>query len=181
MLLWWSNHAFDQLLITKVRADLAVAHGYFERVLGEVGASTAAVADSHALALALQRDDADAVVALLHRARSRQGLDFINLRGERRHGCASPTPACPTPPRATRSRRWRTARTTPASRCWHAAQQGLLGAGAARARRPCRVLATRNAAPSTREREERAMVLLATRAVRARRPRCSATCRAACC
>ena len=43
LLLWWSSEAFDRLLTTKVRADLAVAQGYFERVLGEVGGSTAAL------------------------------------------------------------------------------------------------------------------------------------------
>ena len=46
ILLVWADLAFDRLLITKVRADLAVANGYFERVLGEVGASAATLADS---------------------------------------------------------------------------------------------------------------------------------------
>jgi hypothetical protein len=80
LLLWWSNQAFDQVLITKVRADLAVANGYFEGVLGEVGASTAALADSHALHLALARPDAAALVELLRRAKNREGLDFVGLR-----------------------------------------------------------------------------------------------------
>jgi hypothetical protein len=30
LLLVWGNAALDQLLITKVRSDLAVAHGYFD-------------------------------------------------------------------------------------------------------------------------------------------------------
>ncbi len=29
----WSNAAYDRLLITKVRADLAVASGYFNQVM----------------------------------------------------------------------------------------------------------------------------------------------------
>jgi two-component system, NtrC family, sensor kinase len=53
ILLLWGNVALDRMLITKVRADLAVAHGYFDRVLAEVAASTGAIADSHALHLAL--------------------------------------------------------------------------------------------------------------------------------
>src|SRR3954469_21346822 len=36
-LLIWGDVAYDRLLITKVRSDLAVAHGYFDQVLGEVG------------------------------------------------------------------------------------------------------------------------------------------------
>ena len=40
VLLVWGNAALDRLLITKVRSDLAVAHGYFERVQGEVAVGT---------------------------------------------------------------------------------------------------------------------------------------------
>ena len=36
----WGNAAYDRLLITKVRSDLAVARGYFEQVLAEVGSGT---------------------------------------------------------------------------------------------------------------------------------------------
>ena len=49
----WSNVAYDRLMITKVRADLAVAQGYFEQVLSEVGSGTWGVAASHALVRAL--------------------------------------------------------------------------------------------------------------------------------
>ena len=41
VLVLWGNSAYDRLLTTKVRSDLAVAQGYFERVLGEVGSSAA--------------------------------------------------------------------------------------------------------------------------------------------
>ena len=47
ILLLWGNNAIDRLLIGKVRSDLAVAQGYFERVQAEVGSGTAAVAGSH--------------------------------------------------------------------------------------------------------------------------------------
>src|SRR5690606_26363322 len=50
----WSNQAYDRLLITKVRSDLAVAQGYFDQVLIEVGSGTLGVADSRALADALR-------------------------------------------------------------------------------------------------------------------------------
>jgi hypothetical protein len=89
LLLVWGNAALDQLLVTKVRSDMAVAHGYFERMLAQVGASTGAVADSHALNLALHggRETAEqpvaraALRALLERLRQREALDFIQLRG----------------------------------------------------------------------------------------------------
>ncbi|MDP3702625.1 MAG: cache domain-containing protein [Hylemonella sp.] len=75
----WGNAAYDRLLITKVRSDLAVARGYFEQVLAEVGSGTHAVAASHALYLPLQRRDLAAVQALLARESQRLGFDFINL------------------------------------------------------------------------------------------------------
>ena len=80
VLLAWGNSALDQLLITKIRSDLAVAQGYFERVLGEVGTSTAAVAESHALHQAILGADEGRLVALLQALREREGLDFIQLR-----------------------------------------------------------------------------------------------------
>jgi signal transduction histidine kinase len=78
-LLIWGNAAYDRLLITKVRSDLAVARGYFEQVLSEVGAGTHAVAASHALYQPLQRRNLPAVQALLARESQRLGFDFINL------------------------------------------------------------------------------------------------------
>ena len=50
----WGSTAYDKLLITKVRSDLAVAHGYFDQVLTEVGAGTQGVADSRSLFSALE-------------------------------------------------------------------------------------------------------------------------------
>jgi two-component system NtrC family sensor kinase len=75
----WGNAAYDRLLITKVRSDLAVARGYFEQVLGDVGSGTDAVASSHVLHLSLARGDLPRVQALLDRERARLGFDFINL------------------------------------------------------------------------------------------------------
>ncbi len=90
VLLLWSNAAYDQLLIAKVRADLAVAHGYFEQVVSEVGSGTESVAASHALLQALGVTGAmtgapgslttrSPSAALLTEARDRLGLDFLQV------------------------------------------------------------------------------------------------------
>jgi signal transduction histidine kinase len=171
LLAWWSSAAFDRLLITKIRSDLAVAHGYFERVLGEVGAGTAAIAGSQALHEAMQKSLApsgdDAIVRLLQQARRSAGLDFINLR--RPDGRLRATDSGP----ADRADH----RESPAL---HAALNGgdrtsierlrpdqldLLGP-ALRSRVDVPLLATRSAAPTTRTQEDRALVLLSTQAVR---------------
>ena len=77
LLLVWGNTAFERMLITKVRSDLAVANGYFERVLAGVGTETAAVADSHGLHLARSMSE---IHVLLQQAKRKGGLDFLNLR-----------------------------------------------------------------------------------------------------
>ncbi len=140
-LLWWGNEALDGLLRTKVRADLAVAHGYFERALGEVGASTARIAESQALALVLANPGGDVAGLLDDRAR-REKLDFIRLL----------------PGSVPMAEGTHVELLTPE-------QQGLLPA-ALRERVAVPLLDTRNAAPSERRVEERAMVLLSTQAVR---------------
>ena len=152
LMLWWGNEALDRLLVTKVRADLAVAHGYFERVLGEVGAGTAAVADSHALQLHLQRaDTADAATqraaqaSLLEAFRVRQRLDFLQLLPPD-GGAADPAPSVQALARTS------VEVLTPA-------QQAMLSP-AQRQRVGVTLLPTRNAAPTQRTLEDRAMVLL---------------------
>ncbi|MFM2057701.1 MAG: hypothetical protein RLY71_2086 [Pseudomonadota bacterium] len=84
ILLLWGNSAIDSLLIGKVRSDLAVAQGYFERVLAQVGSGTQAVAESHRLHRALGATsaaptDAAALAQLLGQARRQHGFDFLNL------------------------------------------------------------------------------------------------------
>jgi two-component system, NtrC family, sensor kinase len=76
-LLIWGDVAYDRLLITKVRSDLAVAHGYFDQVVAEVGGGTKAVAASHALLKAVAKGDPAVVAALLERQRADLGLDFL--------------------------------------------------------------------------------------------------------
>ena len=140
-LLWWGSEALDRLLVTKVRSDLAVAQGYFERVLGEIAASTTGVAESAALLKALQQPD-PATLPLLERLARRERLDFIRLLP-------------PDPGLQDRS----------SVEVLEAAQQGLLSP-ALRERVPVPLVDTRNAAPTARTVEDRAMVMVATRAVR---------------
>ena len=160
VLLLWADTAFDRLLVTKVRSDLAVAHGYFERVLAEVGASAETVAESHGL----RRDLADRgrLSNLLLAYKARELLDFVELRDPQGRLVASTeggadggeTDSTPLPARNERT------------------SIELLGpedlarvAPALAPRVPVPLLATRNAAPTERTREERAMLLVARAAV----------------
>ncbi len=138
-LLWWTDTALDALLRTKVRADLAVARGYFERVLAEVGGGVGAVAESRALSRALASPPD--LQALLLRYERRERLDFLRV--------LPPDPALPD---------------STSVEVLAPEQQGLLSP-ALRERVAVPLLATRNAAPAERAVEDRAMLLLATRAV----------------
>jgi signal transduction histidine kinase len=160
LLLWWGNEALDRLLITKVRSDLAVANGYFERVRGEVGAGAAAVADSFALQQMLA-GPRTAWPDALERFRVREGLDFLHLHaadGGWLAGSHGERPAegglAPHAPGAPRT----------SLEVLSGPQLQALGA-ALRQRVAVTLLATRNAAPSARTLEDRAMVLLSTRPV----------------
>jgi signal transduction histidine kinase len=144
-LLWWGSDAFDSLLLTKVRSDLAVAQGDFERVLAEVGTAIGAVADSHALHLALAAPQAD-VEPLLQAVKQRAGLDFIHFE-------AAGSGATDTMDRTS-------------VEILDPGRQALLLDGPMRERVAVPLVPTLNASPSQRTREERALVLLASRAVR---------------
>ena len=155
----WGNAAYDRLLITKVRSDLAVARGYFDQVLGQVGAGTDAVAASHQLHVSLERQNRPALQAQLKRERERLGFDFINLYGPdggwltadwaTGSDAAPPGAAAPARPGAPAS----------LSVLDHAALVALAPHLAARLRIP--IVPTANAAPSQRTVEDRAMVMLA--------------------
>ncbi len=146
-LLWWGSAALDQLLLTKVRSDLAVAQGYFERVLAEVGSSATGIAESAALVQALSGDDRDgtATTLLLARLAQRERLDFIRLLPADASAASAPD------------------RTS--LEVLGTGQQELLGP-TLRQRVAVPLVATRNATATARTVEDRAMVLLATRAVR---------------
>ncbi|BCO28171.1 adaptive-response sensory-kinase SasA [Rhodoferax lithotrophicus] len=78
-LVLWGNAAYDQLLITKVRSDLAVARGYFLQVQSEVGTSTQATANSYALHQALVTHNTALIEHTLQKAQQTHSLDFVNL------------------------------------------------------------------------------------------------------
>ncbi len=164
ILLGWSSVALDRVLVTKIRADLAVAQGYFERTLAEVGASAGAIAESRALHEALAQPE-PALAPLLEQLRQRERLDFVNLRhadGTLRatqDGAASGAdPASPA------FRAVDGADHTSVEVLSLAQLQRLHPAGAARVAVP--LVPTRNAQATTRTVEDRALVLLSTRAVR---------------
>jgi two-component system, NtrC family, sensor kinase len=161
ILLVWGDLAFDSLLITKVRSDLAVANGYFERVLGEVGASAATVAESNALHLALARRPGADLVPLLQRFKAREGLDFINLRGN--DGTLLVTDFAPAGD-AAGAPGFRAA-AGPSRRGTIevlAPDEMARLAPALQSRVPVPLVDTRNAAPSARRQEDRAMVVVAS-------------------
>ena len=149
-LLIWGNAAYDQLLITKVRSDLAVARGYFDQVRAEVGGGTESVAASHALLRALQAGDPAALRQLLTASRERLGLDFLDV---------APADALPLPS-GTASAGSRVA----GLEVLAPAQFEQL-APQLRDRPQVPIVPTRNAAPSSRTVENRAMVMLASSAV----------------
>ncbi len=149
----WTDYAYERLLRTKVRADLAVAHGYFEQVLQEVGAGTHAAATSHALQRALRAapqldPQTPAVQQWLERERERLGLDVLLLR---RFG----DPSLPTP---------QSGGTAARLVVW---EPPLIDALAPALRERARVplVPTRNAAPTDRSEEERALLMLASAAL----------------
>ena len=138
ILLLWGNNAIDRLLIGKVRSDLAVAQGYFERVQAEVGSGTAAVAGSHRLLGSLARPKD--LSSLLERQRQRLRFDFLRLL----------------PPDAVEQGSGPHAEVTLAS------QQELARLGPELAERArIRLLPTQNAAQTAREVEDRALLLTA--------------------
>lgn len=154
VLLVWGNAAYDRLLITKVRSDLAVARGYFDQVLAEVGSGTSAVAESHALLKALQGGDAATVNRLLLAARERLGLDYLTVTTSAADDAA------------------RTAHAMAEPAGERAAQLAVLDeaqltrlAPHLLARLQVPIVPTLNAAPSDRKVENRAMVMRASAAV----------------
>lgn len=166
VLLAWAGVAFDRMLVTKVRSDLAVAQGYFERLVGDLAGSAGAIAESAALLRVLENGDTTAQATLLQQAQRRHGFDFVNLRGPdgrlrvTQDGAAAPAADTADgggdPPSAA-----------------NASVEVLAPAAFARlaptlaARVPVRLLPTRNAAPTARTDEDRAMVVLAAAPVHA--------------
>ena len=166
----WGNAAYDRLLITKVRSDLAVARGYFEQVLGEVGSGTHAVAASHVLHQLLDRQDLGALQTLLARERTRLGFDFINLyRVDGRLITADwlgTTPATQALPASGAAAILAQVSSDQASLARLDAAELLALAPQLAPRIHIPLIDTRGAAPTTRSVEDRALVMLATTPVR---------------
>ncbi|MDP2264602.1 MAG: cache domain-containing protein [Hydrogenophaga sp.] len=175
----WGNVAYDRLLITKVGSDLAVARGYFDQVLIEVGAGTRGVADSQALYAALQTPRAGSVAVLqtqLQRARERLALDFLVLYSPDGTPLARSVPVAPGSARAAADERPMPLAVrqalqndgTPSKARLMLMESAALNALAPhllpRVQLP--VVPTLNAAPSERTLEDRAMVVLSTLPVR---------------
>ncbi len=174
----WGNVAYDRLLITKVRSDLAVANGYFGQVLSEVGSGTLGVAGSQALYAALRPlppADRNSLNEQLALARERLGLDFLLLydaqgrplaravpTGLSSADASQPMPLMP----AAIGASLQTARTSAEARLLLLEPEALDAFAphlSPRLRIP--LVATRNAAPATREAEHRAMVMLSAHRV----------------
>lgn len=160
-LMIWSGVVYDRLLTTKVRSDLAVAHGYFDQVLSEVGGGTQGVAQSLDLYLALTgqlqmhlEDDThlsgrSALNALLIQERNRLQLDFLRFLPWQ-NGSANHDMVLSSQAQLLVYSRDQIAELAP-----HLLEQLNIA-----------LLPTRNAAPTTRDTEDRAMLMYAQYPVR---------------
>lgn len=165
LLLWWSNAAIDRLLITKVRSDLAVAQGYFERVLGEVGTGTSAVADSHRLHLALQDPGPEGMQPLMRAFKDRARLDFVNLLDAQGRLVAADWYAgmSPAPDSGDLRRRSGSQDQRPLASVERLSRSELQRVAPALVDRlGIALVPTENAAPTERTEEDRALIVLAT-------------------
>jgi two-component system NtrC family sensor kinase len=170
----WGNAAYDRLLITKVRSDLAVAHGYFDQVLSEVGSGTQGVAASQALFAALKPSptgNARGLSEQLAAARERLSLDFLLLYDPQGRPLARAVPtglstgdaSAPIPLMPAALGETQTSRAARLLVLDPEALAALAPHLVPRLRIP--LVATRNAAPATRDAEHRAMVMLSTHPV----------------
>jgi two-component system NtrC family sensor kinase len=79
LVIYWGNTSYHNLLIFKVKSDLAVAHEYFERVIAGVGARVHGLASSHRLVTAATAPRREALARLLATERGELHLDFLHL------------------------------------------------------------------------------------------------------
>ena len=152
----WSSVTYDRLLITKVRSDLAVARGYFDQTLAEVGSGTRGVARSQRLLQAMAGGDLDARLAA---DRQELGLDFLLLM---RHDDPSATLPVSVVPLLNASPQ-KPARSAQIVRLTRDELAALAPQLLPRLQIP--LVATRNAAPDARSTEDRALLLLALQPV----------------
>ncbi|MFZ5556930.1 MAG: sensor histidine kinase [Pseudomonadota bacterium] len=79
LLVYWSDTSHQRLLIFKVNSDLTVANSYFARVVQGVGADVRGAAGSNRLAQALAGADVKALEGLLAAQRDDHRLDFLQV------------------------------------------------------------------------------------------------------
>jgi len=152
----WSSVTYDRLLITKVRSDLAVARGYFDQTLAEVGSGTRGVARSQRLLQAMAGGDLQAQLAADQRE---LGLDFLLLVRHDDPRTGLPASVSALLPRVAAAP-GRAAQVVRLSRDELAALAPQL-----LPRLDIPLVPTRNAAPDARSVEDRALVLLALQPV----------------
>ncbi|MGS5086028.1 sensor histidine kinase [Hydrogenophaga sp. A37] len=168
----WSSVTYDRLLITKVRSDLAVARGYFDQVLIEVGSGTRGVARSQRLLHSLQTASADAPLGLpLAAAQQELNLDFLLLYRPDGQPLVSALGARPSTPLPATLTRLLDLSHAPGAHP-RAAQIVRLSRDELSAMAPqllprlhIPLVPTRNAAPDARRIEDRAMVVLSLQPV----------------
>ncbi len=158
----WGGDFLDSLLVTKVRSDLAVANGYFERVSEGVGRSVSSFADSERLASALrqspnhpERAIARLIDSELHEREIKLDfLTFLPVDRSRQEAVHWPVIATALAGRAS---------TEP--EVFTASELGTISPElATRARTP--IITTTNARPDTREAETRGLVIHSAAPVR---------------
>jgi len=156
----WGDDYLDRLLIAKVRADLAVAHGYYERVAEGVGSSVEGLAGSARLANVLahsERARNGAMSELLAGARAGMKLDFLYfLDVDRDRAALADWPVLEDAGGG---------RAQTGTDAMSAAQLRLLNPHLAEQARTA-ILATANATPDDRASEERGLVIHAAAPVR---------------
>ncbi|KAB2919426.1 MAG: HAMP domain-containing protein [Dechloromonas sp.] len=156
VLVIWGGDYLDRLLITKVRADLAVAHGYYERVAESVGGSIEALAASERLAARLRATpgNIEPLLAEVRRVRKLDFLDYLDIGRSQQAAAEWPVVA------AALAGRSATETEIFSARQLHALDPLL----AERAMIP--LLPTANARPDERQNEDRGLVMHSAAPVR---------------
>ena len=156
----WGGDYLARLQIAKVRADLAIAHGYYERVAEGVGRSVEGLAGSARLARVLDqsaRERNGAMAELLATAQAGMKLDFLYFLHVDRDSAA--IAAWPVLAQAAAGQ------AVTGTDVMSAEQLELLGPRLAERSRTA-ILNTANAAPDGREFEDRGLVIHAAAPVR---------------
>jgi two-component system NtrC family sensor kinase len=79
-LVWtWGDEAYQRLLISKIRADLVIAHEYFDRVKDGVGRDLDSLAASHRLARVFPAGSEAQLREVLDSVLARYGMDFLHV------------------------------------------------------------------------------------------------------